>query len=791
MGETELDNDELRKTVFNIDGNPKVGHFYNKDGLLLKTYRWPVKKAAGIVLLLHGLKGHARFTYLKPNAEVIDNNEVLVIDDDNYYVYSGSWVEKFNQNEYSVYAMDLQGHGESEARKNLRGHFKRFNDLVDDVLQYMNQIQDEIANDNKIDDESYSIVPAKKQKLPMYIIGYSMGGNIALRILQILNKAKVKNNSKLEDTVIYAKADTLTGDCTNIYDSDNDNDNDNDNDDDDDDDDDDVYYDVYDGDNVNDNNPTNKATNVSEVVDINNVSNDNTTKHYACTYCIANGSTCDNDSVSTTTGGSDIDNFSVSADDSVAASTSTEDNVVASTSTEYNEVPSTSTEDNVVASTSTEDNVVVSTSTEDNEVPSTSTEDNVVASTSTEDNVVVSTSTEDNEVPSTSTEDNEVVSTSTEDNEVPSTSTEDNEVASTSTEDNEVPSTSTEDNVVASTSTEDNVVVSTSTEDNEVPSTSTEDNVVASTSTEDNVVVSTSTEDTVVPSTSTEDNAVASTSTDDNAIASTSTDDNLIASTSTEDNAVASTSTEDNAVASTSTEDNVVASTSTDDNAVASTSTEDNAVASTSTDDNAVASTSTEDIVVVGTSTDDNDKNDDKYNCLDKLNIKGCVSLAGMVSFERIAQPGTYLFNYVYLPVTHFLSYIAPNLETKSELPYKGYPFIDNLCKLDKYRGNRGVTVKCVYELIKAMGALNDDINYIPKDIPILFVHAKGDSICYYKGVEMFYDRLHSDNKELFPVDNMDHSITLEPGNEQVLEKIIKWLNNLKNNNKNAIENQE
>lgn len=73
--------------------------------------------------------------------------------------------------------------------ENLRGSSNSFDDLVDDVIQYMNQIQDEISNDNQTDDESHNIVTTKK-KLPMYIIGHSMGGNIALRLLQLLRKAK-------------------------------------------------------------------------------------------------------------------------------------------------------------------------------------------------------------------------------------------------------------------------------------------------------------------------------------------------------------------------------------------------------------------------------------------------------------------------------------------------------------------------------------------------------------------------------------------------------------------------
>ncbi|CXI21086.1 lysophospholipase, putative [Plasmodium berghei] len=577
MEEAELNNDELRKTVFNLDGNPKVDYFYNKDGLLLKTYGWIVKKALGIVLLIHGLKGHARFTYLRANAEVINNNEVLVIDNNNYYVYNGSWVEKFNQSGYSVYALDLQGHGESEGWANLRGHIKRFGDLVDDVIQYMNKIQDEISNDNINDDESHDIVITQKKRLPMYIVGHSMGGNIALRVLQVLNKAKEKSVSKVEDILKYKKNGVLIGDFMSIYDND----------------------DLKD-----------EVTSVSEPINLNNAPNDNTIGNAYGTYCISNDSACDNDNDSTTTGGSDINNTSVS----------TEGNVIASTSTEYNVIASTSTEYNVIASTSTEDNVIANTSAEDNVIASTSTEDNVIASTSAEDNVI------------------------------------------------------------ASTSAEDNVITSTSAEDNVIPNTSAEDNVIASTSTEDNVIPN--------------------------------------------------------------------------------------------------------------TSTNGNNKNNEKYNCLDKLNIKGCVSLSGMVSFEKIAQPGTNLFNYIYLPITHFLSYIAPNMQTMSELPYKSFPFIENLCKVDKYRHNGGITFKYVYELIKAMGALNDDINYIPKDIPLLFIHAKDDCICYYKGVKLFYDRINSYNKELYSVENMDHSLTIEPGNELIVQKIIDWICSLEKDNKNAIEDQ-
>ncbi|SCL96276.1 Alpha/beta hydrolase family/alpha/beta hydrolase fold/Serine aminopeptidase, S33, putative, partial [Plasmodium chabaudi adami] len=190
MEKIELNSNELRNATCNLDGDPKVGWLCNKNGLLLKTYRWLAKNAAGIILLIHGYRVHTRLAFMRTNLKMADNNEDLAIDSNNCYIYKDSWIEKFNQNGYSVYALDLQGHGESQGWKNVRGDFSSFDDLVDDVIQYMNHIQDEISNENQTDDEFHDIVTTKKKKLPVYIIGYSMGGNIALRMLQVLRKEK-------------------------------------------------------------------------------------------------------------------------------------------------------------------------------------------------------------------------------------------------------------------------------------------------------------------------------------------------------------------------------------------------------------------------------------------------------------------------------------------------------------------------------------------------------------------------------------------------------------------------
>ncbi|VEV56212.1 lysophospholipase, putative [Plasmodium vinckei vinckei] len=431
MEEIELNNDELRNKTCNLDGDPKVGWLCNKNGLLLKTYGWIVKNAIGIILLIHGYKGHARLNFMKINLKMPNKNEGLVVDNNNYYIYKDSWIEKFNQSGYSVYALDLQGHGESQSLGNIRSDINCFDDLVDDVIQYMNKIQDEIASENQTDDESYDIVPAKKKRLPMYIMGYSMGGNIALRILQLLGKAK-ENNINSGDSNNCKKFNTILDNSTNISEIDN---------------------------------------------DMNN----------------------------------------------------------------YNDYDS------------------------------------------------------------------------------------------------------------------------------------------------------------------------------------------------------------------------------------------DNSCASTSAMTNAITSAS--------------DKHEGYYNYLDKLNIKGCVSLSGMMIIKTLLNEKINSFKYVYLPMIDFMSNLAPH----ALIPifrYKISKYSFNIYKHDKFLNTNGISFKCMSELIKATITLYSDINYIPKDIPLLFVHSKDDTVCYYKGTVLFHDKANVDIKKLYIVGGMNHEITVDPGNEEILNKIIEWISNLRNNGEDEIEDK-
>ena len=51
--------------------------------------------------------------------------------------YTDSWIERLNNMGFEFWAMDLQGHGMSTAYKNIRGYFNSFDNLVDDVRDFI------------------------------------------------------------------------------------------------------------------------------------------------------------------------------------------------------------------------------------------------------------------------------------------------------------------------------------------------------------------------------------------------------------------------------------------------------------------------------------------------------------------------------------------------------------------------------------------------------------------------------------------------------------------------------
>ncbi|CAD2097213.1 lysophospholipase, putative, fragment [Plasmodium vinckei petteri] len=134
------------------------------------------------------------------------------------------------------------------------------------------------------------------------------------------------------------------------------------------------------------------------------------------------------------------------------------------------------------------------------------------------------------------------------------------------------------------------------------------------------------------------------------------------------------------------------------------------------------------------------------------------------------------------------MSYFSLYKKTIAEFPYKTSQFIDNVFKYDKFRTTDGITYKYLHEIIKTMGKLFDNAKNMPKDVPLLLVHSKDDGICNYKGSQSYFDKIDVPGKELYIVEGLNHSTTLESGNEDVLQKVMDWINS---RNKDANETKK
>ena len=116
-------------------------YFVNKQNLCIYTRKWIPEKMKAIIVLLHG-----------------------------YCEHSGRYhsvTKQLNKYGYGVYALDYQGHGKSEGT---RAYVNNFDNYIDDVQTFVQNIQHELSE--------------KKIKIPFFLLGHSMGGNIAIQVAQ-------------------------------------------------------------------------------------------------------------------------------------------------------------------------------------------------------------------------------------------------------------------------------------------------------------------------------------------------------------------------------------------------------------------------------------------------------------------------------------------------------------------------------------------------------------------------------------------------------------------------------
>jgi acylglycerol lipase len=111
----------------------KTSTFDNKSGLKIFTRTWlPEKDIRGAIIIVHGLNSHS-----------------------GYY----QWVaDQFTTLNYAVYALDLEGRGESEG--------ERF--YVRSIYDYVTEV-----------DQVVDIAKAAHQSLPVFMLGHSAGGVVS------------------------------------------------------------------------------------------------------------------------------------------------------------------------------------------------------------------------------------------------------------------------------------------------------------------------------------------------------------------------------------------------------------------------------------------------------------------------------------------------------------------------------------------------------------------------------------------------------------------------------------
>lgn len=125
--------------------------FLNSRRMNLRAYRTdPVGEPKGIVVMHHGIRGHALYTCLraiKPGARQT--------------CFEGSIAEMYVSNGYVFYTYDCEGHGLSDSRHET-GFFSDASDLVTDLLQFTAMVRKEHPD------------------LRLFASGLSMGGGICV-----------------------------------------------------------------------------------------------------------------------------------------------------------------------------------------------------------------------------------------------------------------------------------------------------------------------------------------------------------------------------------------------------------------------------------------------------------------------------------------------------------------------------------------------------------------------------------------------------------------------------------
>ncbi|SCQ12756.1 alpha/beta hydrolase, putative [Plasmodium sp. DRC-Itaito] len=104
--------------------------------------------------------------------------------------YENSWIQKFNENNFSFFGIDNQSHGLSDGYKDERCFVDKFDDFVLDAVQGLEIFIKELKEKNDVK--------------PIIIMGTSMGGCIALKMFEYIHKLKKEWKTQIKGLVLVS-----------------------------------------------------------------------------------------------------------------------------------------------------------------------------------------------------------------------------------------------------------------------------------------------------------------------------------------------------------------------------------------------------------------------------------------------------------------------------------------------------------------------------------------------------------------------------------------------------------
>lgn len=106
---------------------------------------------------------------------------------------------------------------------------------------------------------------------------------------------------------------------------------------------------------------------------------------------------------------------------------------------------------------------------------------------------------------------------------------------------------------------------------------------------------------------------------------------------------------------------------------------------------------------------------------------------------------------------------------------YVGFPDLQLDLDMDPYMYHGWTRARTAVELLWAADL---SVAEMPRmTFPFVVFHSKRDTVNDPEGSAMLFERSQAEDKTLISMDKMWHSLTCEPGNQEVLQKILEWTN--------------